>query len=394
MKFQKTQSTVLILSALLFGFTACKKENVEPTPEGSSPTGNEPAEVLPCDYFNQDRVLVDNPNASVDYIVTCKIDIQGDIVIEPGVVIEFEQDAGFNVLASLSAVGTAEKPIIFRGVENDPGFWRGVKYNSSNTLNELNYVHVHDAGGLAMGGNGEKAGVVLYGGSKLKMDNCLVTNSEAHGLDASYQTSNLTSFKNNVFKNNDIPIKISLNQIDAIHESNKCIGNTKDYVLVNTVHMVKPNTWKKLDVKYRTNGNMTLYELLTINPGVEIEMYQASKINVGSEAGLVAVGTAEDPIILTGVSKVSKAWQGIYINSPHPENEIAHVEFHYCGYGEPETNVWLWYNKTLNIHDVSFENGDGCGVNFKLHTGQTENQNLTIGPNITVDPGGCVSNVW
>src|SRR5690554_8029505 len=101
MKFQKTQSTVLILSALLFGFSVCKIENVEPSPDGSSPSGNEPAEVLPCDYFNQDRVLVDNPNASVDYIVTCKIDIQGDIVIDPGVVIEFEQDAGFNVLASL-----------------------------------------------------------------------------------------------------------------------------------------------------------------------------------------------------------------------------------------------------------------------------------------------------
>ncbi|PWH84631.1 hypothetical protein [Brumimicrobium oceani] len=390
----KLKTTALIVSAILIGVTSCKKDEVEPTPTNPGPSGSDPATVLDCNYFNEDRVLVDNPNASVDYIVTCKIDIQGDIVIEPGVVIEFEQDAGFNVLTSLSAVGTAEKPIIFRGVENDPGFWRGVKYNSSNTLNELNYVHVHDAGGLAMGGNGEKAGVVLYGGSKLKMDNCLVTNSETHGLDASYQTSNLTSFKNNVFKNNNIPIKISLNQIDAIHESNKCKDNAKDFILVNTVHMKKANTWKKSDVKYRTNGDISLYELLTINPGVEIEMYQASKINVGSEGGLVAVGTAEDPIILTGVSKVPKAWQGIYINSPHPENEIAHVEFHYCGYGEPETNVWLWYNKTLNIHDVSFENGDGCGVNYKLHFGQAENQNLTIGSNITVDPGGCVSAEW
>lgn len=50
--------------------------------------------------------------------------VAGDIKVEPGVVIEFEQNAGiriddFNVdRSSFRAVGSSSKPIILRGTKN------------------------------------------------------------------------------------------------------------------------------------------------------------------------------------------------------------------------------------------------------------------------------------
>ena len=53
-----------------------------------------PPIVLDCDYFSEDRILTDDPQRPVDYIIPCYADVQGSLRIEPGVVIEFEKHAG------------------------------------------------------------------------------------------------------------------------------------------------------------------------------------------------------------------------------------------------------------------------------------------------------------
>ena len=73
--------------------------------------------------------------------------------------------------------------------------------------------------------------------------------------------------------------------------------------------------------------------------------------------------------------------------------EIAFAEIKYSGLSAPEGNVWLWYNSILNIHDVRFSNINGCGINSRPPSAGSEN-NLIIGPNITLDAGGCESSIW
>lgn len=393
----------LFLFLVVFGLAACTSSD----DDGSEPIVeqfNDPI-VLDCNFFQEARVLTDDPYAPVDYIVTCRMHITAPIKIEPGVVIEFEEDAGLETDdfhtadGSLSAVGTAEKPIIFRGTQNNKGWWRGIMFDSNSTLNELTHTQVLDAGGKPFNSNGDKGAVHVYASSRLKMTNSLISNSESYGLNATY-TSSIITLENNRFTNNNAPAVVNPGYLNAINNTNLYSGNTSDFVYINPYgeEITSPTTWSKIDVPYSVVSNavksIRVRDLLTIQPGVVIEFGAETELHIHEDGGgLKAVGTSTDPIIFTGVSKVPKAWKGIRVYSEHAENKIAHAEIHYSGLGAPQGNVWLWYESLLNIHDVKFMNINGCAINYRVLTGQGSNPNLTIGENVTVD-NGCVTNVW
>lgn len=392
----------LFLLLILFGLTACTSDD-----DGSEPIGeqfNDPI-VLDCNFFKEARVLTDDPLAPVDYIVTCKMHVSAPIKIEPGVVIEFEENAGldiddFNTAdGSLNAVGTANKPIVFRGTQNNKGWWRGIMFDSNSTLNELTHVFVEDAGGLAFNSNGDRGAVHLYANSRLKITNSTISNSDTYGLNAVY-TGSVLAVQNSKFINNNAPAVVNPGYLNAINNTNLYAGNTNDFVFVNPYgeEIKSPTTWSKIDVPYSVMSNavksIRVRDLLTIQPGVVIEFGAETELHIHEDGGgLKAVGTPTDPIIFTGVSKVPKAWKGIRVYSEHAENKIAHAEIHYSGLGAPQGNVWLWYESLLNIHDVKFMNINGCAINYRVLTGEPGNPNLHIGSNVTAD-NGCVTNIW
>ncbi|MCK5922774.1 MAG: hypothetical protein KAG66_17660, partial [Methylococcales bacterium] len=68
-----------------------------------------------------------------------------NLTISPGVKLVFEAGTNLEVNggASLTAVGTAEQPIIFSAADPTPGFWKGIRFDRSNsTNNKLDYVTV------------------------------------------------------------------------------------------------------------------------------------------------------------------------------------------------------------------------------------------------------------
>lgn len=401
--FKNLLKTTFLATGLFF-ISSCSTD--DDLNDGGNLNQTDPPIVLDCDFFKEDRVLTKNPNAAVDYLITCVMPVRADIVIEPGVVIEFEQDAGieiddFNIpKASLSAIGTSDKPVIFRGVKKEKGYWRGIMFDSNSPSNKLIYTRVEYAGGKAFNSNGDLGAVHVYASGRLVMENTSVSNSKSYGLNVVYTNANIT-LNNNTFSSNNAPAVVNPGYLDALNNTNDYKGNESDFVYVNPYgqEITKPSTWHKINVPYQVISNAVKHirvkDLLTIEPGVMIEFGQGTYINVHEDGGgLKAVGTENDPIIFTGTSKVSKAWKGIYINSKHAENEIAFAEIQYSGLDAPQGNVWLWYNSLLNIHNVKFKGINGCGINYRLNTGQTPNPNLTIGENITVEENGCIENSW
>lgn len=390
----------LVIVILSISLTSCE------TDEPGVKIGKE-ATVLACDYFKEDRVLTNDPDKDVDYIITCVMKINGtDIKIEPGVVIEFEENAGIEIdgfnasKASLSAVGTNDKPIIFRGVKKEAGYWSGIFFNSNSANNKLTHARVEDAGGTRFNSNGDLGAVHVYANGKLTMENTHVTNSKSYGLNAVYGNADIT-LNNNKFTGNNAPAIIAPPYLNAMNATNDYKGNTSDFVEVRPyTYDIKTNsTWHKINVSYRVNTgtvkHLRVQALLTIQPGVNVEWGSEMELFIYEDGGgLKAVGTSSEPIIFTGQTKNPKSWKGISVYSKHSANEIAHMEIHHSGLGAPQGNVWLWYESFLNIHDVKFKSINGCAINFRTLTGKTSNPNLTIGSNITVDGEGCVSKVW
>ncbi|AFL81567.1 hypothetical protein Aeqsu_2104 [Aequorivita sublithincola DSM 14238] len=363
----------------------------------NSPKGNTAPLTLDCNYFkdNPNTVLKDNPEAPIDYIITCFTRIDGKLTIEPGVVIAFEQNAGmeFKDKSSFSMIGTAAKPILLTGKEKTPGFWRGIYTESPNSNNVMNYVTIDYAGG----GN-SKSALAIYGeASSIKMENCTVSNSKFTGMfvrdDVAKDVNNI-NMKNSTFTKNNIPVKTNITRLNMFNGSNSFSGNKNDYVYIDRENLKGDATWSKLDVPYFLQNNFRYQDgVLTVEPGVEIIISAQNWMHLSNKASLVMVGTAAEPIIIRGEHDVAGFWQQLNIDSSSPLNEIGHVIFKNAGRTTEKPNgaIFLGDSKFLNIHDVVFSNCFEYGMSLQnVKRSHLEQANLTLDktPKLFSDYGG------
>lgn len=373
--------SLLVLCSLALIAVSCSSDDpVEP------PVNIDPIQ-LDCDYFNQDRILVDNPDAPVDYIVSCVSQVRGSLLIEPGVVIAFTPDSGLafqETVSSLQAIGTANKPIVFTGTQPSPGSWRGIFMESGNPTNIMEHVTVTYGGGQAFNSNGDRGNIIVYADGALTLKNCTISNSQTSGLNAIYRNTSLT-LQNNSFTGNANPLLINTVYATQTSASDNYSGNALDRVLLYNYSVAFENAsiWKKINVPYRVLNTGTsavnARGELTIEPGVTIEMSPGTEINIRDTGGLKMVGNAANPITIKGVSNTPGSWKGIKIDGTNPMNEIAFATISNAG-EDPSTNkgaIDLWYNAKLSVHDTQFKDLASCGVYGRLLGGQTSNPNYS-----------------
>ncbi len=373
--------SLLVLCSLALIAASCSSDDpVEP------PVNVDPIQ-LDCDYFNQDRILVDNPDAPVDYIVSCVSQVRGSLLIEPGVVIAFTPDSGLafqETVSSLQAIGTANKPIVFTGTQPSPGSWRGIFMESGNPTNIMEHVTVTYGGGQAFNSNGDRGNIIVYADGALTLKNCTISNSQTSGLNAIYRNTSL-ALQNNSFIGNANPLLINTVYATQTSATDNYSGNDLDRVLLYnySAEFENSSVWKKINVPYRVLNTgisgVNARGELTIEPGVTIEMSPGTEINIRDTGGLKMVGNAANPITIKGVSNTPGSWVGIKIDGTNPMNEIAFATISNAG-EDPSTNkgaIDLWYNAKLSVHDTQFLDLASCGVYGRLLSGQTVNPNYS-----------------
>ena len=375
-------TTLFMLCALSLAAVSCSSDDSEP----AAPINVDTIQ-LDCDYFLENRTLVDNPDAPIDYIVSCVSQVRANLTIEPGVVIAFTPDSGLNfreTVSSINAVGTANKPIVFTGTQPTRGSWRGIIIFSGNASNIMEHVTVSYGGGESFNSNDDRGNIIIYADGALTLKNCNVINSQTSGLNAVYGNTSLT-LQNNTFTGNAHPLLINTVYATQTSATDNYAGNDLDRILLYnySVEFQTPSVWRNINVPYRVT---TLYGSavnargeLTIEPGVTIEMAPGTSINIRETGGLKMVGTAASPIIIRGVTDVPGAWKGINMDGTNPMNEIGYAQISNAG-EDPSTNkgaVNLWYEAKLNIHDTQFKNLASCGVYGKLFSGQSANPNYS-----------------
>ena len=103
----------------------------------------------------------------VPYHIANDLTVSGDgtaLTIEAGAAFEFGENKGLEIYdnATLTAVGDAANPIIFRGRENTPGFWRGIKFaNTNSAANKLVHVTIDGGGSSEVYPGTEAANLML-----------------------------------------------------------------------------------------------------------------------------------------------------------------------------------------------------------------------------------------
>ena len=137
--------------------------------------------------------------------------VERALTILPGVIMEFETAAGIilgnpsfdctPLTGSLNAEGSAEEPIIFKGVTDGQGTWRGIGINSSAATNLLKYCEISGGGASQMYNVGEQGNIVIHCQGALNLENSTIKDSGSWGIDFVQGGNSLTN-TNNTFVNN------------------------------------------------------------------------------------------------------------------------------------------------------------------------------------------------
>jgi len=332
----------------------------------------------------------------------------GSLTLGAGVQLHFEEDQALLVRsgAGFSAIGTAQEPILITGTEAVPGHWWGLWFlGTDNPMNRLDHVVIEHAGDNRNGFDVNDANLVLRPdgsvGSQVTVSNTTLRGSAGYGISAR-SPSRLPGFENNTMTGNALgPASVDAPIVDDLQPSNSFSGNGVEEILVQTgtgLQLTTPARWRDHGLPYflkRFNSRTwsVIGTTLTIDPGVELLFDLDTGLSTQQEGSLIAVGTAQDPILLRG--KDGNGWKGLDFfdgtgNLDHitiqnggssnwslVEGQAGAVTIKTGNVQEPPASRVVLNNVTYSGSgfDVVFGHGDtfamGCPGNVYIPTGST-----------------------
>lgn len=134
------------------------------------------------------------PKTDKPYLVEVSPVLNAGLTIAPGASLWFTQDQRLIVASggSLTAEGTVNDTITFRGVQEMAGFWEGIEVSSLSASNSLDYVT------LGHGGRNSWANLWIWSGASMSVANSIIHDSATCGVEArgTYVATNVTYTNN------------------------------------------------------------------------------------------------------------------------------------------------------------------------------------------------------
>lgn len=153
----------------------------------STLTGNE-EDVIRVVFGNTDKVSVAATwkSPGVPYWVMDRLNVEATLTIEAGVNIRFAQDRGMIVDAagSLTTNGTAAAPVNFSGQNAvATGYWQGIRFESNNPQNVLNFTTIAHAGSTRWTGAATSdAAIYVDDGAQVSLKTVTLGPGGGHGV--------------------------------------------------------------------------------------------------------------------------------------------------------------------------------------------------------------------
>jgi len=352
---------------VIFTVNSCKKEDQVIEPILTTAT------VLPCDFFSTDRTLTNDINKDVDYIVECVMDITANVIIQPGVVIQFRENTGLYLTSGfIKSLGTALQPVILTGTINIPGSWRGIYIASSSLQNEFIHTKINYAGGSAFDSNGDRGAFIFYGTGSTKIDNCEIFKSGHFGLNAPYSGTRF-QLTNTLFKEGlRSPINIQPENMSIMNFSNTFLGHTNNFIGVQSGSNISESmTILASKIPYRFYRSSTITDWLTIESGtitindsVRIQFDDGMGLYISTGGSLKIITSAAAPAVFTAINPALGAWKGIYFETSQADNRIENSIIEFSGnlYDNKRFGVAMYDNPRITILNTTFRNINGCGI--------------------------------
>ncbi len=351
-------------------------------------------------------------NQGVPFIViTSDMTVSNSAVLtlEAGLELRFSTGLGLVVglagqgagSGTLSAVGTAAAPVTFTSAQptRAPGDWKGVRFANTafNDAAILDYVVVEYGGSGTSAANIHLDNVVSPARAVIRrstaryssgqgirlqgtqvgefdyvIDHVAMTNNAAYGFLQDTALGIVTLTGNTIQNNGSYPIKVRADIVGRL-SGNTYGGNNPNAIEVLGQGLVTTQTWRTEGVPYVITGaDVTVQSgaVLTMNPGVETRFANGLGLTVGVQVvggtgGLVAIGTAADPIIFTSnqASPVPGAWKGLdLVNAPiAASTQLDHIIVEYGGGGSSGADIRI-NNNSLTVQHAAIRHSSAHGI--------------------------------
>jgi len=327
--------------------------------------------------------------------------IEGDVSVLPGFTAIFDSNAAIQVDdgGSLSAIGTADSVITFRGEVETAGQWRAINVFSNNPLNELTHCVIQHGGSSLGSGMSTLANVYLQSSGRLSLTNSRIESGGGAGF-AAENGALIDEFEANSFASNadaavDIPATLAAAMDSASTFSG---GNGRDWVNVDGVAVATDGTWSALDVPYSFEDNSTRIQAnISIEPGASFAFAPNAGLVVEATGSLSADASSGDPILFTADTEVLSGtgtaghWRSINVFSNSPNNVFHNViiEFGGSGLGSGQSelaNFYVQSSGSASLLNSISRNSAGWGA-FVENSGTLTESGNTFSNNTLGDVG-------
>lgn len=334
----------------------------------SSYTGNAEDVVIVANYGSHANVAVDQTWQALDvpYLVTDPVGVGAKLTLAAGVTLQFDEDAKLTVdtTGALTAVGTADKPILLTGKQQTPGYWVGLSFLDSNDVNnKLQHVTVEYGGSDPY----HPANIALQSRTRATIDDCTFRHSKDLGFWLSDEVL-IDSFKNNTStQNGGAAGHVYAATAGSLDETLKAQGNAQDHVVLDNygshANVTTAQTWPALDVPYLVTANVGVNAHLTIQAGATLVWQKGTKLSVSDGGALTAVGQAGTPVTFTSEDQAAGSWVGIVFWTKDSGNRLEHAVIEDGGADAYQpADVALLGTASASVKNCQLRNSSGHGI--------------------------------
>ncbi len=319
--------------------------------------------------------------AASPYVVANNINVSPGVTltIDPGVQVRFAQSAGLRVLGTLTAVGTAEKPIFFTGTTAQKGWWDNISVEGTlaapNTGSVFDYVTIEYGGGVSYYAN------LYLSYASVSVSHSIIRESARDGLytyGGGVTRLSHTTLANNGTAADHYAIRFHHASMNPLLSNVTATGNANDAIALGGGTMAGDHLWENVGLPYVILNDAIVAEgaSLTIEPGAQVRFTPYAGLRVLGT--LTAVGTAEKPILFTGTMPQKGWWNNISVEgtlaAPNTGSVFDYVTIEYGGGVSYYANLYLSYASVSVSHSIIRESARdglytyGGGVTRLSHT--------------------------
>lgn len=324
-----------------------------------------------------------------DYIATGAVNVNAELTIDPGVVIEFSEDVFMTVSTegALVASGTADdanNKIVLTSDNASSGIrWGGIKVSSTDSRNILNYVEVTFAGSTEIGEFSNfvdvPANIGIFANGRMSITNSTISDGGGYGTYIRF--GELVNFENNTYENNELSgIGLPVDQVFAIDENTSFTNNTEHAVeIFGSSLTVNDDTGivnLANDASYNVSGSLSIENDLIVQAGADFTLDEDVFITIAQGGSMALEGTATDLVTLTSSNIDGEIrWGGIKVNSASSLNRFTYADISYAGstaigefadFIDVPANIGLYGGGRVSLVNTTVSNGGGYGMYIRF----------------------------